>query len=284
MELLNYLFGPWALFGSSILTASFLGVALALLGVVAVARDQVFVGLAAAQFSAFGVALALWLSATVAASQFASPEAQAVVAGLFSVMAMLFAQLRPARRAPPAPGAVSGWLFILSSSGTLVLLSQSPLGLEEVQRLFASSMLGATARDVSLSLGLLLAVLLYVVSQYPKITLMLIDPAAAKVQGVATRYHSVALAFLMGLGIGQSVLVAGLLFTVAALILPPLMATLICRRSRSVFPISVMLYLSLSLPSLSLAYRTDCPPGQMIALVLSLATAAVWGCKRNLRS
>jgi ABC-type Mn2+/Zn2+ transport system permease subunit len=123
---------------------------LSVVGVVVVAREQVFLGAALSQASTLGVALALWLPDALALEHSAVMEGEAFKAAMamaFSIAAALAVEAG-AERTRESRDAILGWTFLLASSASVLVLSHSPHGLEEIHGLVSSSIIGASGADV----------------------------------------------------------------------------------------------------------------------------------------
>src|SRR5215213_7047601 len=141
----------WDLFHNTYLAGWLIGLALSVVGVLVVAKDQIFIGAAVSQASALGVALAMWAGTAMggsAAHWLDSDSALSFMAVLFSVVAALVTSFAGSR-IRESHEAITGWIFLLAASVSVLILSHSPHGLEEVQRLISSSIIGATATDVT---------------------------------------------------------------------------------------------------------------------------------------
>jgi len=139
----------WPLFQTTYLTGWAIAFTLSLVGVWVVARDQIFLGVAVAQASTLGIAAALWLGELAAASALGWLRTEAVAAAL-AVAASIATALLSARSGESrgeSAEAITGWVFLLAASVPVLLLAQSPHGLEEVHQLLFSTILGAAPAD-----------------------------------------------------------------------------------------------------------------------------------------
>ena len=127
----------WPMFSQSYLAALFAGLLLSFLGVIVVARAQVFIAAAVAQASMLGIALDMLLNT-------GQPAAFSVA---FSVMAALATGTRT-QRGGTSHEEITAWIFLIGASGSILLLAKHPNGLKSVQATMASSIIGAAAVDV----------------------------------------------------------------------------------------------------------------------------------------
>lgn len=272
----------WPLFHNAYLSGWLIAVLLSLSGVIVVARDQIFIGAAVAQASTLGIALGMWTSTWFAMDAFDplhSHEPLSVMAIAFAIGAALLTARRSAGGG--SHEAVTGWVFVTSASLSILVLAHSPFGLEEIHHLLSSSIIGATRRDVWTFAVLVVAAAALITAGRDRLVLFVTDPAMAAAVGMRTRLWSVLLAVWLGLAVGMSMRVTGLLFTFGSLILPPLTAAQLCRETRSMFLASAMIGLATTVVGFVLAHGHDHPPAQMAAAVQSATLAAAW-CARRL--
>jgi zinc/manganese transport system permease protein len=275
----------WWLFHNSYLAGWGIAFLLSLLGVWVVARDQIFLGAAVAQASTFGVASVLFLSSVAtggAAESLESHPARSAAAILFALVATAITS-RGGRRTRESHEAITGWVFLASSAGATLLLAHSPHGLEEIEQLLTSSLIGATAADVvqfalfsALALGLALAL------RRP-LLLFAMDPEMAAAVGMRTARWSALLALALGASIGLAIHVAGTLYTFGCLVLPALIARSLAREVGQMLWISPAVALAASVVSFVLANHWDLPPAQVTVAVLAATLLASWGVRRARR-
>jgi ABC-type Mn2+/Zn2+ transport system permease subunit len=269
----------WPLFHTAYLAGWLLAVLLAMVGVLVVARSQIFIGAAVAQASTLGIALGMWAGTTTGPEVLAGTHAH----GVLSLIGIAFAVAAAVFTARPGAGggreAATGWVFLAAASVATVVLSHSPHGLEEIQHLVASSIIGARQADVWLFAFLVVVSGVAVALRRDRLILFAIDPEMAAAVGVRTAAWNVALAIWLGLVVGAAMRAAGLLYTFGSLVLPPLAATALCRRTRPLFLVAPALGLAAAATGFVIANHTDDPPGQMAVVVQALMVAAAWGAR-----
>lgn len=158
---------------------------LSLVGVLAVARDQIFIGAAMSQASTLGIALAMWIGAWIAPATlpwFHSDEFLSAMAVAFSLGAALITGGWAATDRE-SHEAITGWVFLGSASLSILIVSHSPHGLEEIHRLLASSIIGATRTDVWGFSALAGLTALFLAVTHRRTLLFLMDPAMAAAVG-----------------------------------------------------------------------------------------------------
>lgn len=278
----------WTLFRDSYLTGWLIAVLLPLLGVLVVARDQIFLGAAVSQASLLGIAAALRLVSALglAPLSWLDPDTfVSSVAGLAAVLAALFTA-RGGMRSGDSHESITGFVFLLGASGAVLLMAHSPHGMEEIHRLLASTIIGATQGDVAVFAALVLATTALVVRSKPELLLLVMDPEMARSVGMRVDRWNLGLAVWLGLVVGLSNRVAGAIFTFGCLVLPALTARSLCREVRTMFVVAPVVGLGSAVVAFVLAHGLDYPPGQTAAVLQCLALAGAWvarGARRSAR-
>lgn len=268
----------WALFSHAYITAWLIGILLSLVGVLVVARDQIFLGAAVAQAATLGIAVALVLSDLLPEDQLAwlrSDRALSVMAVSFAVLAALLTVHRR-QGDGESPEALTGWVFLASTSLAILMVAHSPHGLAEVQRLLASSLIGATASDMWLFGVCVAGTVVALCLGHRRVLLLAMDPVMALAAGMRVTLWAVALTVWLGLVVGLSLRASGTLYTFGCLVLPALIAKNLCREVRPLFLVAPLIALSTAALGCVLADATDSPPAQMTVALLSMGLAITW--------
>ena len=276
----------WALFHNSYLSGWLIGVLLSLVGVIVVARGQIFIGAAVSQASTMGIALALWVSALPHEMHLEWMHSEGFLAALavvFSIGAALLT-MRGGGVGRESHEAITGWVFLLSSSFAILLVAHSPHGTEEVQRLIASSLIGASRLDVWLFAALVLLTAASLFATHQRVLLFVMDPAMAASVGMSRHRWGAMISGWLGLTVGLSIRVSGTLYTFGCLVLPAIVARNVCREVRTMFWVAPAVSLLSGVVSFVLANYYDYPPAQMAVGLLALLVAAVWVVRSALKS
>lgn len=253
----------WVLFGDAWLAGGFIAALLALVGVVVVLRGQIFLGAALAQASTLGVAAALALSGGLLAgrSWAASDSFVATMGGVVAALAALAASGKG--------DAAAGWVFLASSSLSVLLVSDDPHGLEEIRRLATSSLVSAGRGEARLFGALAVTAAFAVAAAHRRILLVATDPEMAAATGLRAARWRAALAVATALAVGLSVRCGGALYAFACLALPALAARGFCRTMRGMLIAAPVVALLAAAAGFAAAHRWDWPPGQTAAALLS---------------
>lgn len=268
----------WPLFYNAFLAGFGIAIVLSILGIVVVARDQIFVGVAMSQASMLGIAMSMWMGSLLAGSAFAwvgSESASALWAVVFSIGCAL-ASARAEARGGETHEAITGWVFLAAASVSILILAHSPQGVEEIHRLVASTLIGAESRDVILFAIMAALTVLAAASFRRPLMLYAMDPAMAAAVGLPVRFMSVAFAIILGIGVGLSIRVSGMLYTFGCLVLPAMAAKGLCREVRHMFWIAPAVALASAVCAFVVANAGDYPPAQMTVALLAAVVAVAW--------
>lgn len=257
----------WALFHHAYLTGWLAAVLLGLIGVVVVARDQIFLGAAAAQSSSLGIALSIGLGAALGHGESRAAHMGAVTASVaFAALAALATARWRGRR--DSRESLTGWVFLFASSAALLIVARSPLGLDQIQRLLSSSIIGADAADVGGFAALTLVTALWVRRWRDELVLLVVDAEMAAAVGMRVTWWERGVALWVGACIGVAIHTSGLLFTFGCLVLPAMAARHVCREIRPMLVVAPILSLCCAVAGFVLANHCDLPPGQMAVALL----------------
>lgn len=254
----------WQLFAHAWLSSWLIAGLLSLLGVAVLARGQVFLGAAMSQAATAGVALVLCCAGALTWRA----EAEAVAAMLAAV-ATAFA-VGASRRHRDA---LAAWIFLSAGAAAVLLVAQSPYGMDEVNRLLASSIVGARPGDVVVFATLGLIVAGVVLGNAARLRALLLDPAFAAAIGIRVARWEAWLAVVLGLSLGWSLHVAGLLYTFGALILPAMAARLFCRELATMAWSTPLLAVAGAILGTVCADVWDLPPAQVVVAFWSGSVA-----------
>lgn len=265
----------WPLFHDTYVAGVAIAFVLALLGVWVVARDQIFLGAAVSQASTLGIAALLWLEgigAIPAASWLGSQAAAGVCAVTASVTTALWV-VPPGRAGGEARTA---WVFLLAASVPVLLLAHSPHGLEEVHRLMFSTLLGATPLDVALFAALAIATAGAVARWSAPLRLFASDAEMAAAVGLPVRTLGLAVALWLGVAIGLSIHVSGLIYTFGCLVLPAIAARNLCREMRAMLWVAPAIAVATAALAFVVANAWDLPPAHATVAGLCGVVALTW--------
>ncbi len=275
-------FASWPLFRDAYAAGWLAALALSLVGVVVVARDQVFAGAAFAQASTLGVAAALWLVRSTAGVAMLGREhdLQTAFAVAGAAVAAVAVEIG-GEHTRESRSAVLGWIFLFAASASVLILSRSPHGLEEIHALVASSILGARSTDVTLFACVLASLIVVLASTRRRLILFLLDRPMAEAVGMRIGRWSMGVALATGLVIGLALRSTGLLYTFGCLVLPPIAARSLCRNIAPMFALAPILAVSTAFIGFVVAHAYDYPPAQMTVVLQAACVLAAWVADRR---
>jgi zinc/manganese transport system permease protein len=260
----------WALFADAWVSAWLIAALLGLLGVAVLARGQMFLGAAMSQAATAGVALVLALSGAVSAAWIANADAIMAVAGA-TATALVCMLGRGHREAMPA------WIFLASSAASVLLVAHSAHGLDEVNRLLASSLVGATRGDVAMFSALLALTVAVALTWGAQLKTMLLDVPFALAIGIRVTRWEALLAVALGSAVGWSLHVSGLLYTFGCLVLPAMAARELVGEVGAMAKLAPLLALAAAAVATVLANSWDLPPAQVAVAILAGMVMAAKG-------
>jgi zinc transport system permease protein len=276
----------WALFHNTYLVGWLIAILLAQVGVLVVARDQIFIGAAVSQASMLGIALALGLGSWTGTEALEWLHADAFLSAMavaFSILAALLTA-RGSDDGQESHEAVTGWVFLVSASGAILIVSHSPHGLDEIHRLLSSSIIGATSRDIWTFGVLVSATAVALIATHQRVLLFALDPAMAAAVGMRLKPWALVTSAWLGLAVGLSIRSAGMLYTFGCLVLPALVAKNLCREVRPMFVVASLVAVGSGVVGFVLANHYDDPPAQMTVALLCLLLSIAWLIRRLRRS
>jgi ABC-type Mn2+/Zn2+ transport system permease subunit len=267
----------WPLFHNTYVAGWLIAILLSTIGVLSVARDQIFIGAAVTEASTLGIAVGMGLTSllTHVPPCFEGDAFHRAMAVAFSIAATLLT-VSWRRTARESHEAVTGWVFLLGGAGSILFVAHSAHGLEEIHRVLASSLIGATGLDVWIFGTLAVAAAVLLRLGYRPILLTSMDEPTASAIGVRTRLWSFGVATFLGLAVGLSIGVSGTLYTFGCLVLPPLAAKNVCRTVGPMFWVSPVVALACGVVSFVVANAGDYPPGQMSVALMCAAVLGAW--------
>jgi ABC-type Mn2+/Zn2+ transport system permease subunit len=268
-------FNSWPLFFRPYSLTLLAGAVLALIGVVATARRQLFMAAAVAQTSLMGYAVIAFFVGTQVNGVLGAGGRDAVVIGA-AIGAAMITMLGGRDSQGAEGGRLDGdertaWVFVTAGSLAVLFLAHAPAGMEQVRRLQVSSVVGATWTDLYLFAALLTGMAIAGLRFMRPLILLLSDPVLAAAIGMKVLRWNIALAVLAGLSVGLAVRSTGVLFAFGALALPVMIAKQVCGEVRSLFLLSPLLAAALSFLGLWLGHLWNLPPGQAAVGVMCLA-------------
>ncbi len=274
----------WALFQHAYLAGWMIALLLGLLGVVVVTRDQIFLGAAVSQASVLGIAIAVavgGLPLLADCTWCADDWTHTLAGGIFAIAGSMLTATATLER--ETHESLTGWVFLTSSCFAVLLLAHSPHGMDEINRLLASTIIGAAPADVAIFAAFLTLTAIATARLHAPLRLVLMDPEMARAVGVRVDTWNRALAIALGAAIGLAIHVSGVVFSFGCLVLPALVAKNLCRELGQMLWVSPLVGLAAAVVGFVVANDRDLPPGQAAVAILCVALLGAWVVRRYRR-
>lgn len=267
----------WSLFASAYATGMAVSVVLALVGVLVVARDQIFLGAAVAQATMFGIALAIRFEESAILRPllaYGAGFAHTVAGGVTAVAGALITSA--GGRGRESAEALTGWVYLAGASVAVLLVANTAHGLAEIQGLLASTIIGADTTDAVTLAVIALVTVAVVALRRDEILLFVSDPEMARVVGVRVERWNRLLAVWLGITLAIAIHVTGTIYAFGCLVLPGLIARNLCRTVRGMLVAAPIVALGSVVAAFVVANHYDWPPGQAAVALLVVELAATW--------
>lgn len=249
------------------LACAAMGLLLAYLGIHVVGRGIVFVDLALGQISSMGVAFA----------DFAHLDPVVCSTGATLLGAAVFSLLRvhdPRLRLE----AVIGIFYAVSSAVTVLLIAKTPHGEADIQDVLFGNVLALDRGDVATMLAVFAAIAVAHAALGRRFFELTYRHGAH--EALTPREHALNLAFyvLLAFAIVFAIRAGGVIPVFAFLIVPPVAALALARRTGVVIVLALLVALLSTFFGLGLSFAYDFPAGaSIVALLGAVATVAALG-------
>lgn len=272
----------WPLFHNAYLAGWLMAIVLALVGVLVVARDQIFIGAAVSNASMLGITTGMWLETLPAFAALSWMHSESFHTLCGSVFAIFGAAItaRAGEGGRESREAVTAWVFLIGVSASILVASGSPHSLEEVHRLIASTIIGATTADVVL-FGCMALLTAIVIARWNRTLLLLVvDTEMSRAVGTRVGMWNAVVWAWIGISVSLSIRVAGMTYAFGCLVLPPLIAKNVCREAWQMFWVGPIVAVVTGVFGFVLANHYDYPPGQTVTAVQCAGLLLVWLVRR----
>jgi len=252
-------------FPFAVVTGLAIALACSLVGVFVILKRVVFIGVVLSEVAAFGVAIGI----VTGLSPFLG--AAALTASTVALLSYPF----EARRIPR--DAVMGVVFVAASALSVLLVSQSAFGLEQVKALLYGDLLLASPTDSLIALSVAVPVIAALLVFLRPTVYAFLDPEGAKVLGVNVRLWELLFFFALGLVVAASSKVAGAILVFCYLVVAPAAALLLTRRLRVALALSAGAALFSTFIGMWLSFGLDLPANQTVSALACATFVAALG-------
>ena len=235
------------------------------LGLHIVQRGVIFVDLALAQTAAFGTCMAMVVGYDVHDWQ-----SYAFSLGFTFVGAVVLTFTRTRNQRVPQE-ALIGIVYVVAAAASILALSRSAGGKEELQRSLVGELLVVPASEVIKTFFLFVAVGIAHYFFRKKFVAISLDAEKAAASGLNVRWWDFVFYMLFGLVVTSFVHIGGVLLIFSYLVIPAVCASYLVRSIRVRFAVGWGIATAASVASLVVTTKVDLPIGAAIVCVLGLA-------------
>ena len=267
--MLEFLFEPfqYGFMTRALLVSVLVGVMCPVLGAYVITRGRAFMGDALAHSVLPGMVVAFMIGI--------SPFFAAVPVGIAIALLMGSVSRRTGISEDTSIGIVFAGMFALG----LVMLSRASNVTVNIEDLLLGQVLGVSATDVQVSLGLTAVVLFGLYAFHRQLVYTTFDPVGAAVIGIRTGVVEYVLLGLMALVIVIGIQAAGIVLVMAMLITPAATGYMLARRFVGVMAVGAVAGAVSAIVGLYLSFYADLPSGPAMALTATVLFAAATAVK-----
>ncbi len=252
-------------FPDAVIAGLLIASACGLMGLWVILKRSVFVGITLSETALCGVALAYLLHIPAMAG--------ALTLTLASVAVVAF----PLEGSRLPRDTLLGLMFLLATSGAILLVARSGFGLIEIKALLYGDLILTSRRDLLVLAFVLVPVSLAQLLFARPILYAFLDRDAAWVMGIKVRFWQTFFFVGLGLVISLASKVAGAGLVFCYLIAPPAAALLCTRRLRSALILGIIFSSVSTLIGMSVSFRYDLPSNPTIIVLTVLLPAVIGG-------
>lgn len=209
-----------------------------------------------------------------------TPMIGAVIAALLSAFVIGWVSLRAGEREDTIIGAI--WAFGMASG--LLFIHYAPGKAVSLESFIFGNILLTSRSDVIATVTLGVIILTLVALFYHKLVAVCFDEEFARLRGVSSDAYYLLLLALTAISMVLMVRVAGIILSLALLILPAATASRFSRKLWVVILISIGLTFVYNTGGLALSFQLDVPTGPFIVLVASLVYGLSFLLKRMMKA
>jgi ABC-type Mn2+/Zn2+ transport system permease subunit len=254
--------------------ALYAGVLLALLcsilGIHVVLQRRVFLSAAVSQVATLGMALGFYFSW------------HPTLSALLTILLVLFLLARFMHSRYALTDTLLGVLYVGAFAVSILLMSKSAQGYEELQHLLQGNLLTLSTSHLLLLTALFVSTLVLFISFHKELLFTSFDPYMAQTLGYRVRFWNLLFYFLVGTVISAGVQTVGSLLIFGLLVIPPFLALSLARKFRTMYILAGVTGSLAVLIGLWLSFLFDLPSSPTIIFLLLLGVGTVTAAKRLL--
>lgn len=274
----------WKFFAPGLLAGLILAVVCAALGVLVLTKRVTFVGMTLSEVSACGLALGLLLLHALEPRLPAFAEKWSGAITMLSAVAATAAAVTALALAANArrvsQDGIMGIIFALAGATSILLVSYSSFGLDEIKDLLWGNLLVAKPADLAMAAAVLLPLLAALIVLLPRLTLAFTDADLARLMKGRPRAWELAFFYALGVVVAVGSKIGGSLLVFAYLIAPASAGLLCSNRMGRAMAVSSAIAAVCTAAGLYLSVRFDVPASQLVIVLLCLSPLAALGLAR----
>lgn len=213
-----------------------------------------------------GIGAALYFSRTYGWEAWCTPMLGAVVAALISAGLVGWVSLKAREREDTIIGAI--WAFGMAAG--LLFIHYTPGKAVNLESYIFGNILLTSRGDVVATVVLGCIVLLLVALFYHKLVAVCFDEEFARLRGVSSDAYYLLLLGITAISMVLLVRLAGIILSMALIVLPAATASKFSRRMWGIMLISVILSVFYNVGGLAASYQLELPTGPLIVVIASV--------------
>jgi len=245
-------------------------------GTFVVTRRIGYIAAAIAHSILGGIGAAIYCS-RVYDLEWLTPMVGAVVAALISAGVIGWVTLRFKEREDTIIGAI--WAFGMALG--ILFIHYAPGAPVNLESFILGNILVTTKSDVTATIVLGLVVLVIVGLFYHKLVAVCFDGEFADLRGVSSKFYYILLLMITGICMVLLVRVAGIVLSLALIVLPAATASRFGRRLWSIMILAVLLSILYNTAGLAFSFSLDAPTGPFTVMCASVIYALTFAVKRK---
>lgn len=224
----------------------------AFLGIFVVLKRIVFLGVTLAEVSALGVAAGLIVGI------------DPVVSSLTLTVGAVFLFWLPHRNRSISREGLIGFTYVFAAALAVILIAKNPMAESKGLDLISGNLLYVEPSDLAVTAVLVLAVAALYILMYRNFLYVSFDAETANASGLNAPLFDFLIYLSIGVAVGVTMKVAGILFVFGNLVVPPLAGLLLFRRMPHIIAASIVFSIVSSAAGIVISILLDWPTSPSI--------------------
>ncbi|MFC1736774.1 metal ABC transporter permease [Candidatus Hydrogenedentota bacterium] len=255
----------WTFFSNAILCGVLIAVTCSFLGLLVIWKRVVFVGITLAEVSAAGIAFA-----------FLCGFSPFIGAALFTLAVVTVLAFPFESRLVPRD-AMLGVLFVLAAALSILIVSYSQLGMDEVKEVLYGNLLVAGSGDLVANVSVLIPVLILSCLFFRNILYTSVDRDMSRIMGLKVNLWELMFFYALGLAISVASKSAGSILVFTYLVVPGTTGMVLAKRMGGIFMVTATSAVLATVGGIYASFMWDMPTSQLIIVFTVGLLALAWG-------